>query len=82
MLIWRNIICLLLKHLNIAKTTIPAKMGDAQTVLTPANVPVTVVNAFAKYTTSIVILMQDTAIIAVFSRITMYADTLSNTHQK
>lgn len=30
----------------------------------------------------IVILAQDTAIIADFSRITMYANTLSNTHQK
>ena len=47
-----------------------------------ANVQAIVVYAFTKYTISIVILAQDTAIIADFSRITMYANTLSNTHQK
>ncbi|HBM30987.1 MAG TPA: hypothetical protein DHW32_08405 [Ruminococcaceae bacterium] len=71
-----------MKCLNIAKTTIPTKTEPVQIVITHANVQAIVVYAFTKYTISIVILAQDTAIIADFSRITMYANTLSNTHQK
>lgn len=82
MSLWRYIICLSMKCLNIAKTTIPTKTEPVQIVITHANVQAIVVYAFTKYTISIVILAQDTAIIADFSRITMYANTLSNTHQK
>lgn len=68
--------------LEYCKTTIPTKTEPVQIVITHANVQAIVVYAFTKYTISIVILAQDTAIIADFSRITMYANTLSNTHQK
>ena len=64
-----------MKCLNIAKTTIPTKTEPVQIVITHANVQAIVVYAFTKYTISIVILAQDTAIIADFFRVTMYEKT-------
>lgn len=68
--------------LEYCKNDYSNKTEPVQIVITHANVQAIVVYAFTKYTISIVILAQDTAIIADFSRITMYANTLSNTHQK